>query len=121
MISVKPAPGSMLTLYHVSPASRDSIVRYGLLPERSRGKLKAVWLVDRHMLTWAIAHTAFRHDVTIDSLFIYICHISERVVRSTRWPGIYYTTAVVAVQDQFPAAEVLYPPEADAVKGIALR
>jgi hypothetical protein len=40
------------------------VLRFGILPALARGSLKAVWLVSRSRLAWAIAHVRERHAVS---------------------------------------------------------
>jgi len=113
MIRVAPRPGSVVTVYHISPAPKDEVISRGLLPEKARGKLKAVWVVDRDMITWAIAHTALHHNVTIGALSCYECHINEALLRRTRWPGVYYVQIPVPVKWLCTAREIVDEVEAE--------
>jgi hypothetical protein len=111
MITLAHKPRAPHVLYHVSPASRDSIATRGLLPEMARGKLKAVWLCTRDMIVWSIAHVALRHDVTIGSIFVYECHIDDVLVKRSAWPGIYYVKVTIPARLFASAAEIVAEPE----------
>ncbi|HEX5273545.1 MAG TPA: hypothetical protein VFW33_23780 [Gemmataceae bacterium] len=60
----------LIELLNVSPARNTRpIVRFGLLPALARGRIKAVWLVSRSRLEWAIAHVRKRHAVSEVGVF----------------------------------------------------
>jgi hypothetical protein len=56
--------------FHVSPARNTrSILRFGILPALAKGSHKAVWLVSRSRLEWAMAHVRARHAVAEVAVF----------------------------------------------------
>lgn len=72
-----------MTLYHVaSRRNVASIDRDGLLPELAVNKEKAVWLVSRSNVTWALAHTAAKPGRgAIGDLVVYECWVGRKSVR----------------------------------------
>ena len=63
--------------YHVSPAANvDSIQQFGLLVNKSQGRLRGVWLVTETRVPWAINHTKKRHGC--DTVLVLRVHIPRR-------------------------------------------
>jgi hypothetical protein len=80
-------------LFHVSPVRNlRSIGRFGLLPSLARAGLRAVWLVSRSRLTWAIAHVRERHSVA-DVVVFRVAVSRSSLVRRRR--GVWSSASVV--------------------------
>lgn len=75
----------LITLYHVTPyphlIEADGVIAH----DRSVNKIKAVWLVTKTRIPWAISHVADRHGV--DTYEVYVFEV--RVPRGwlVRWFG----------------------------------
>jgi hypothetical protein len=80
------------TLFHVTTARRlGSILAKGLLTRYARGKLRAVWLVRRPLVWWALAHVAGRHKVGLQDLVALELRVPKGWLK--RHPGkLLYTT-----------------------------
>ena len=80
--------------WHVTPATNvQSVLSCGLLPSLARGSLKAVWLVSRCRLTWAVRHVRKRHGVAE------VAVISVRVDRASlirRRRGVWSTATLIS-------------------------
>jgi hypothetical protein len=76
-------PSRLMTLFHVTRTrNRESIDRLGLLPEKSTGKEKAVWMVTKSLIWWAILHTVQKPGRgSIDKLIVYKCVIPRNKLR----------------------------------------
>jgi hypothetical protein len=70
--------------FHVSPARNTrSVLRFGILTALARGPSKAVWLVSRSRLSWAIAHVRERHAVS-EVVVFRVCVSRGALVRRRR-------------------------------------
>ncbi len=83
-------------LYHVSSqANCESIDRDGLDPARATHGEKAVWLVSRSNVIWALAHTAAKPGRgAIETLVVYSVSVPRAKLRRFR-RGIYRTYSTV--------------------------
>jgi hypothetical protein len=72
-----------MVLYHITPKRNTaSIDERGLLPEKSTGKEKAVWLVTKSVIWWALWHTcAKRGRGPITKLVVYRCEVPRNKLR----------------------------------------
>jgi hypothetical protein len=72
-----------MTLFHVTPArNRRSIDRLGLLPEKAVGKEKAVWMVTRSLIWWALMHTVMKPGRgPLTKLVVYRCEVPRNKLR----------------------------------------
>lgn len=90
-------PGSVTSdnvkLFHVTrKVVHESIVKVGVDPIFSRGKMQVSWWVDQRALAWAIAHVSLKDNIPVSELEIWTCkgHASKGMKR-TRWVGVYMT------------------------------
>ena len=75
--------GSVI-LYHITPEYNvESIMRDGVRPDLSRGKLSASWYVTKHGIVWALAHTSLRHDLPVSNLVVMTSMLPVLVVKKT--------------------------------------
>jgi hypothetical protein len=83
-------------LFHVTHRRHmKGIDKNGLLPEKAAGKEKAVWLVTRTFVCWALAHTANKPGRgPINKLVVYRCELKRPQVRRYR-RGLYRCFEVV--------------------------
>ena len=81
-----------LVLYHVTPRRNcPSIDRNGLLPEKSQGRERCIWLCTRTMIPWALAHLARKPGKgSIPTFMVYRVEVSRARVRRRR-RGIWTT------------------------------
>lgn len=78
-------------LYHFSPVRhRARILRFGLRPECSLGKIQRVWLCDASRLAWARRHVANHHGVAPASLDCYAVIVDASTLGKKR-SGVYYS------------------------------
>jgi hypothetical protein len=80
----KPACSArLMTLFHVTHSrNQDSIERRGLLPEKSTGKEKAVWLLTKSLIWWALMHTVMKPGRgPLTKLVVYRCEIPRNKLR----------------------------------------
>jgi hypothetical protein len=99
-MSIPPGAPTM-TLYHVtSKVNMASIDATGLDPSKATHGEKAVWLVSRSNISWALGHTAAKPGRgAIGELVVYRCEVSRRSLRRFRrgiWRS-YSTVRPVAV------------------------
>lgn len=93
-------------LFHVSPRkNRESLLRHGIDPAKSRGRHKRIWLAGHRKLVWAIMHIAKHHRCCPDSLEIFVCHVPKVLLRKLR-NGVYICHQRVMVHYMFPATEL---------------
>lgn len=78
-------------LYHTTlRRNLRSILRVGLDPARSTGKLPAVWLHTAGRLEWALLHTLAKHRCRLEDVVVLEVRLPERSLRR-KWRGIWYT------------------------------
>jgi hypothetical protein len=72
-----------MTLFHViHDRNRDSIDRHGLLPDKAVGKEKAVWMVTRSLIWWALMHTVMKPGRgPLTKLVVYRCEVPRNKLR----------------------------------------
>lgn len=92
--------------YHVTLEHRvPSIVRYGVLTSKARGKRKVSWWVDDTMLAWAIGHVSHRHAAGTRRVRILAVRAAYMNVQNTRWKGVFTTKEnVEALSENFETA-----------------
>lgn len=80
----------LVTVYHITPHWNIApILHQGILPDKSRGKLPVVWLVDQARVTWALAHVSARWSVAVDGLTVLTCQLDREALIKTAWEGVY--------------------------------
>lgn len=86
------------TLYHVTPHfNTESILREGVSPAFSRGKLHVSWWVEEQELMWALAHISSRYAMSVNTLAVFTASIDTAILLRTRWKGVYQCKAPVSV------------------------
>lgn len=61
----------MGVFFHVTLTRKvASILRHGLLTRYATGRRKAVWVVPRRLVPWAILHVVNRHKTTLESVVV---------------------------------------------------
>lgn len=81
-----------MKLYHVTPNwNVQAIIEKGILPECSQGRRELVWLTDDSAMTWALVHTEHRHKCPLNRLMIIEVHVSDVLLKRTRWAGVFTT------------------------------
>jgi len=94
--------------YHVThEVNVASIIENGLDPDRSRGKIKAVWLADSKRLIWAISHVALKQFCVPSRLWVCLVHVDPRELQRFRWDGIYLLKRTIEIYEVYPAEEIL--------------
>lgn len=89
-----------MAFFHVTPGrNRSSIERRGILASKSKGKLRAVWLVDEARLAWAVLHVHKRHKVKVESIIAIEVHASKGNLKRTGRDGLYYRFEDVVPQE----------------------
>lgn len=85
-----------MKLYHITNrANLESINEFGLLPERAVNKEKAVWLVSKKNILWALAHTAAKPGRgAVTDLVVLTCNVARSKLRRYR-KGIWRSFEVV--------------------------
>ena len=75
-----------MTLYHIASRTNcPSIDATGLDPQRAVNKERAVWLVTRSNVAWALAHTAAKPGRGgVNDLVVYTCQVPRRKLRRYR-------------------------------------
>jgi hypothetical protein len=102
--------GGSLMLYHVTPEyNLDSIMREGIRPDLARGKMSASWYVNKHGITWAIAHTSLRHDLSVANLVVLTCMLPTLNTKRTGIRNAFCTKARYEPEYWTPAEFFLYP------------
>jgi hypothetical protein len=76
-------------LYHISPARhRTGIVRGGLLPSKSRGRYKRVWLFAWEKRWWAYKHVAKHQRCRPDDMDLWSVVVGSDILSEVR-PGVF--------------------------------
>jgi hypothetical protein len=102
------ADSTVSTLFHATPARNlRSIFRTGLQPALATGKLKAVWLHEKGMRRWAVAHVADRHSTPVRQLAVIEVRIPRADLRRNR-SGVW------------TCARVIRPDEIHGVNGLRI-
>lgn len=84
-----------MRVFHVSlRRHHGSIVRLGIDPMYSRGKMMVSWFVTERMLPWAILHVMKRHQVPLSEVIAFECLVDKKHL-SKRRKGIYTCQSVV--------------------------
>jgi hypothetical protein len=85
-----------MVFYHVTHRRNcASIDKLGLLPERATGKERAVWLVTKSLIIWALMHTALKKGRgPLPQLVVYKVELPRSKVRRFS-KGLYRTFDVV--------------------------
>jgi len=96
-------------IYHVSPKkNRESILKSGIEPLHSRGRLRACWYVSRDRIEWALAHCSARHGVSVDKLDVYIVESAKiPVLRRNKHRGIYNSPCRVKPYQMCKATDMI--------------
>jgi len=92
-------------LYHVTPAENTfAILKAGVDPAFSVGKLKAAWYVSRHNIEWALLHCSARHIVPVNDLAVCATLVQWDDMKRTNRKGVFYTFVVYTPENVSPAA-----------------
>lgn len=85
-----------MILYHATPKRNlDSIRKHGLLPTRTTGKVKGVWLHTESRKPWAILHTIKRHNLkSFDDVVLLKVKVKRSAV-TRRQRGLWTTDSVI--------------------------
>ncbi len=103
-MSLSPLSQTTGVLYHVTPAENArSIEASGIDPKYSRGKMRAVWLVNKGNILWSVAHVSSQHHAPVDELVICACLIDWSDMKRMNRVGFYYTYEIVIVESISPA------------------
>jgi hypothetical protein len=75
----------MAILRHATPrANLAGIRQHGLLANKSKGKLKAVWLHSAHKSGWAYLHVAVRHGADLHQVVLLEVDVPRAWLRRNR-------------------------------------
>lgn len=97
-------------LYHVTPNHNiGSIYESGLNPLYSTGMIKAVWMVTKRNILWAIAHCSARHSVSADDLVVFTVPADGYTIVRFPTTGLYYCKQVIQVENH--AVATLFIPQ----------
>ena len=78
-----------MKLYHATPRTNvESILKLGLEPHRTNGKIKAVWLHTKSRREWAILHTQKRHGIGAEDIVIIAVNVPRQKL-TRRWRGLW--------------------------------
>jgi hypothetical protein len=105
-----------MLLRHASPLRNlASIQRFGLLTNKSRGKLPVIWLHAASKSAWAMLHSVKRHGGKVQDVIVLELDIPRRWLRRSRrglWycrrdipPGRFRELLTFAMLAQSPVAE----------------
>jgi len=93
-----------VVLYHVSPAHNEfNIMRVGINPALSRGKMNAAWYVNSKGVIWALAHTSLRHNVPVSALAVFTVMLPRNAVKRTAIPHMFYVKEIYKPEYVSPA------------------
>ena len=99
-----------IVLYHVTPAPNvNNIMRVGINPALSKGKLTVSWYVNKSGITWAIAHTSLRHDLSVASLVFLTTMLPMLAVKRTGIKHMFYVQSIYMPEYATPAEYFLNP------------
>ncbi len=85
-------------LFHVTPEfNLNSVLKSGIDPKRSRGKLEVSWWVNEARLTWAMAHVSARWSVPVNKLLICHASIPEVSLKRTAFEGVFMVASLVKI------------------------
>lgn len=88
-----------MELYHVTPVKNiPSILKGGIDPTFSEGRMKVSWFAESEALLWALAHVAQRRKTTMQELCIFECHIERADLTRTRWRFVYNNANLTPVE-----------------------
>ena len=97
----------LVTVRHATPRRNlRSILRVGIDPARSRGKLRAVWLHTAALSTWAVDHVARRHQT--DDVIVLTVRVPRSALRRSSRRGVWF------------CLQVITPEQISAVNGLRL-
>lgn len=86
-------------LFHVTPAvNAGAILREGVRPNMSEGKMQVSWWVEEHMIAWALAHVSYRRAIAVSSLAVCIAPLGIEMPTRTRWRGVYHTRVITPIE-----------------------
>lgn len=78
-------------LYHVTSKHHFLPVNLlGLLSEFSEGKRKAVWLVSKRAVSWAVEHTCREKGLNPEDLIIVRVRVRRSWLRKNKVDGVWY-------------------------------
>lgn len=96
-------------LYHVTPEyNLEAIMREGVRPDLARGKMQAAWYVSKKGITWAIAHTSLRHDLSVANLVVLTSMLPMLAVKRTGIRNAFCTKSRFTPEYFTPAEYFLY-------------
>lgn len=85
-----------MELYHVTPlVNLSSISDEGVSPEKSKGKLKVSWWVDKKALAWAVAHVSAKYATPVNELVVLCAILPDMEVKKSGREGVYYTYSAI--------------------------
>lgn len=85
-----------MKLQHTTLARNiPGIMRDGIDPKRSKGRLAAVWLHVPSRKDWAIVHTLTRHGGRVSDVVVLDVTVPRSWLRRSAWRGKYYCTRVI--------------------------
>lgn len=102
-------------LYHITPSENvSSIYESGLQPSYSTGFMKAVWLVGKRNIVWALAHCSNRHGTSVDNLCVMTVVTDNQKVTRFATSGLFYCKDIIHVENH-AIAELFIPAESDVI------
>jgi hypothetical protein len=100
-------------LYHVTPGKNSaSIHEFGLLPAKSTGKRKVVWMCEYRRLTWAFAHISAKKAIPVSEMVVCVANVETLSLSRTRWPEVFVSHSIVPVYAILTAKDMLREIEA---------
>lgn len=80
----------IVRLFHITPKyNMTAILKEGVRPDKSRGKLPQSWFVDDEHIIWALAHVSARWSVSVDNLIVCFIDAPMQSFYKTRFLGVY--------------------------------
>lgn len=101
-----------MKLYHVSPKkNHESILKSGVEPLFSQGAMPQCWWVDSSRLTWAIAHTSARHNISVLEIEVWSLD-SKHFPRLYKWvySGVFRTPCRIVTGNVVDASLLIEKP-----------
>ncbi len=98
---------------HATPARNlPSILRHGLLVRKSRGALRAIWMVSPAKTSWAVLHTVKRHAGRVEEVVVLEVSVPRSWLRKSR-RSLWYCTKDIPpsrIKAAFTFSQLAEPP-----------
>ncbi len=80
-----------MRLLHATPSRNlNSILKAGLLPRKSRGKLRAVWAASPGRASWCVLHVVQKHRSAAERVILLEIDVPRRWMRRCNVRGLWF-------------------------------